>query len=197
MTPGLRIARAWRAEDGTTSRLAEMINEALTARDAEIANLKATMAQREEEWKSIAEKAAHELTNLILDEKRRADKGDAEIANLRAALGPFASMAISLSALGDHDVTFKASDAKRARDTLAASSSPGAAVIAAAVKVPDLFADSYSPDCFPHHGHRVPGVWDSDNGERAGKVCEACATWKAFVTAVRQYRALPVTEPAK
>jgi hypothetical protein len=35
MTPGLRIARAWSAEDGTQSRLAEMINEAIAKeRDA-------------------------------------------------------------------------------------------------------------------------------------------------------------------
>lgn len=31
MTKGLEIARAWRREDGTDSRLAEMINEALKA----------------------------------------------------------------------------------------------------------------------------------------------------------------------
>jgi hypothetical protein len=30
MTPGLRIVRAWMAEDGTQSRLAEMINEELS-----------------------------------------------------------------------------------------------------------------------------------------------------------------------
>ncbi|WP_338544937.1 ead/Ea22-like family protein [Pseudomonas benzopyrenica] len=31
----------------------------------------------------------------------------------------------------------------------------------------------------PGHGHRVPGVWDSDNGELAGKPCAWCSIWNA------------------
>lgn len=30
----------------------------------------------------------------------------------------------------------------------------------------------------PGHGHEVPGIWDSDNGMRAGKPCAWCRTWK-------------------
>lgn len=30
---------------------------------------------------------------------------------------------------------------------------------------------------FPHHSHDVPGVWDSDNGEKANKPCAQCALW--------------------
>lgn len=29
----------------------------------------------------------------------------------------------------------------------------------------------------PGHAHEVPGVWDSDNGELAGKPCAWCALW--------------------
>lgn len=30
----------------------------------------------------------------------------------------------------------------------------------------------------PGHGHDIPGVWDSDNGDLAGKPCAWCAVWK-------------------
>lgn len=29
----------------------------------------------------------------------------------------------------------------------------------------------------PGHCHQAPGVWDSDNGEKAGKPCAWCALW--------------------
>jgi hypothetical protein len=29
----------------------------------------------------------------------------------------------------------------------------------------------------PGHCHQVPGVWDSDNGKKAGKPCAWCALW--------------------
>lgn len=29
----------------------------------------------------------------------------------------------------------------------------------------------------PGHGHSVPGIWDSDNGELAGKECAWCKVW--------------------
>lgn len=29
----------------------------------------------------------------------------------------------------------------------------------------------------PGHCHEVPGVWDSDNGKKAGKPCAWCALW--------------------
>jgi hypothetical protein len=31
----------------------------------------------------------------------------------------------------------------------------------------------------PGHAHWKPGIWDRDNGERAGKPCEWCAAWHA------------------
>ncbi|PEH83789.1 hypothetical protein [Burkholderia gladioli] len=29
----------------------------------------------------------------------------------------------------------------------------------------------------PGHAHDVPGVWDADNGSKAGKPCAWCMTW--------------------
>lgn len=37
----------------------------------------------------------------------------------------------------------------------------------------------------PGHGHQRPGVWDSDNGELAGKPCKWCATWREVTALVR------------
>lgn len=40
----------------------------------------------------------------------------------------------------------------------------------------------------PGHGHRVPGIWDSDNRELAGKPCAWCLAWntaKAMLEADR------------
>lgn len=36
----------------------------------------------------------------------------------------------------------------------------------------------------PGHCHEVPGVWDSDNGELAGKPCAWCALWNHAKAAV-------------
>jgi hypothetical protein len=33
----------------------------------------------------------------------------------------------------------------------------------------------------PGHAHEVPGVWDSDNDELAGKPCAWCAVWARAV----------------
>lgn len=33
----------------------------------------------------------------------------------------------------------------------------------------------------PGHAHEVPGVWDSDNGDLAGKPCAWCAMWARSV----------------
>ena len=30
----------------------------------------------------------------------------------------------------------------------------------------------------PGHSHSEPGIWDSDNGELAGKLCDKCALWR-------------------
>jgi hypothetical protein len=33
------------------------------------------------------------------------------------------------------------------------------------------------PENAPGHAHKVPGIWDSDNGARAGMPCALCLTW--------------------
>ncbi|MCA8037064.1 hypothetical protein LGM46_29275 [Burkholderia arboris] len=38
----------------------------------------------------------------------------------------------------------------------------------------------------PMHGHKVPGIWDSDNGAKAGTQCAWCATWNAARSALAQ-----------
>ena len=43
----------------------------------------------------------------------------------------------------------------------------------------ELGAEDYRPGNAPGHCHDVPGVWDGDNGDLAGKPCAWCATWNA------------------
>lgn len=41
----------------------------------------------------------------------------------------------------------------------------------------------------PGHGHDVPGIWDSDNGDLAGKPCAWCLAWntaRAMIAASKQ-----------
>ncbi len=32
----------------------------------------------------------------------------------------------------------------------------------------------------PDHSHRIPGIWDTDNGALAGKPCATCFAWNSF-----------------
>lgn len=41
---------------------------------------------------------------------------------------------------------------------------------------------SVRPGNAPGHCHSVPGVWDEDNGAKAGKECAWCKVWNAAVT---------------
>lgn len=36
----------------------------------------------------------------------------------------------------------------------------------------------------PGHGHSVPGVWDSDNGAKAGTICAWCKAWSLAKAAI-------------
>lgn len=36
----------------------------------------------------------------------------------------------------------------------------------------------------PGHAHGLPGIWDWDNGERAGKACSWCLCWARFTKLV-------------
>ncbi|WP_148038363.1 hypothetical protein [Burkholderia pseudomallei] len=38
----------------------------------------------------------------------------------------------------------------------------------------------------PDHAHDMPGIWDSDNGAKAGTQCAWCATWNAARAALAQ-----------
>ncbi|ARL90960.1 hypothetical protein [Burkholderia pseudomallei] len=38
----------------------------------------------------------------------------------------------------------------------------------------------------PDHAHDIPGIWDSDNGAKAGTQCAWCATWNAARAALAQ-----------
>ncbi|MVZ85562.1 hypothetical protein GPZ74_16355 [Burkholderia pseudomallei] len=38
----------------------------------------------------------------------------------------------------------------------------------------------------PGHAHDMPGIWDSDNGAKAGTQCAWCATWNAARAALAQ-----------
>lgn len=30
------------------------------------------------------------------------------------------------------------------------------------------------------HSHAIPGIWDDDNGDKSGTVCELCRRWSGF-----------------
>jgi hypothetical protein len=45
--------------------------------------------------------------------------------------------------------------------------------------VDELGRDEGSTGDAPGHSHDVPGIWDRDNGERAGKTCAWCLLWKS------------------
>ncbi len=38
----------------------------------------------------------------------------------------------------------------------------------------------------PGHSHDVRGIWDSDNGDLAGKPCEWCAAWTSLRDALAE-----------
>lgn len=39
----------------------------------------------------------------------------------------------------------------------------------------------------PGHGHKVAGVWDDDNGDKAGTPCEWCGVWNGAAAVVAKY----------
>lgn len=45
----------------------------------------------------------------------------------------------------------------------------------------------------PGHAHTIPGIWDYDNGAKAGKPCAWCLTWRKF-TALIDDRKEPAAE---
>jgi FtsZ-binding cell division protein ZapB len=55
--------------------------------------------------------------------------------------------------------------------------------IVSAIKreTPDKFT-MFSRGNAPGHCHSIPGVWDSDNGAKAGKECAWCRVWNAAMS---------------
>lgn len=49
----------------------------------------------------------------------------------------------------------------------------------------ELDDQDYSGDA-PGHSHRIPGIWDSDNGDKAGEPCAWCLTWKKFTALIER-----------
>jgi hypothetical protein len=49
----------------------------------------------------------------------------------------------------------------------------------------------------PGHGHSIPGIWDYDNGAKAGKPCAWCLTWKKFTALIERDRARALTAASK
>lgn len=45
---------------------------------------------------------------------------------------------------------------------------------------------SRSDDDAPGHSHQVSGIWDSDNGDLAGKPCAWCALWREVKALVQE-----------
>lgn len=43
--------------------------------------------------------------------------------------------------------------------------------------VKQAFKEVGARKSFPGHAHDAPGIWDSDNGEKANKPCAQCAMW--------------------
>jgi len=46
----------------------------------------------------------------------------------------------------------------------------------------------------PGHGHRVVGIWDEDNGDKAGKPCAWCLTWAKFTKLIENEAAHGIKE---
>jgi hypothetical protein len=44
--------------------------------------------------------------------------------------------------------------------------------------------DDEQPGNAPGHAHRIVGIWDSDNGAKAGKPCAWCLTWQKFTALI-------------
>ena len=49
----------------------------------------------------------------------------------------------------------------------------------------------------PGHGHRVVGIWDEDNGDKAGKPCAWCLTWAKFTKLIENEAAHGITNDMK
>ncbi|MBT9570041.1 MAG: hypothetical protein IV106_02815 [Pseudomonas umsongensis] len=44
------------------------------------------------------------------------------------------------------------------------------------------FAENIKPGNAPGHSHNKPGIWDEDNGAKAGKDCAWCKVWNFAIS---------------
>lgn len=47
----------------------------------------------------------------------------------------------------------------------------------------------------PGHGHKIPGIWDSDNGSLSGKPCAWCAVWAKAKELIASVKGKPMAAP--
>lgn len=117
---------------------------------------------------------------------------DADPQGIRARVADAITGALGLGAQGsgtpppDHWLTpfwqMARADATQAReDALGAMRLQGLLI-----RMVDQLEDKSRPTSSnaPYHGHSIPGVWDSDNGAKAGTKCAWCELW-AEAVAVR------------
>lgn len=53
-------------------------------------------------------------------------------------------------------------------------------------EVPNNYRSNFEGGNAPGHGHEVPGVWDSDNGAKAGTKCAWCLAWNAALSMAKE-----------
>ena len=94
----------------------------------------------------------------------------------------FPSVMLSLSAHDCHEIREVIADRDRLRSELDAKCAELARVRASASAVFSYLDDraSFGSGNAPGHAHTRPGIWDDDNGTKAGSECEWCKTWNAF-----------------
>jgi hypothetical protein len=85
--------------------------------------------------------------------------------------------------INDSDYVILSCISERGGDSVYPSNEDGELIVSAINHLPALLAvveaaqavmDEH-PAGYYYHGHRVPGIWDPDNGDLAGKACENCA----------------------
>lgn len=84
-----------------------------------------------------------------------------------------------------HDVAVLCATVEQERDQLKAENDALRGVMAAVIaEIPH--AKHVQPGNSPGHSHRVPGIWDEDNGPKAGNECGWCKVWNTAVAMAKE-----------